>query len=551
MLAIEVSAMPAGIWYQTYQTQLSLGLKTRTIPGDLFRPLESEPAEVLTYELGKLTQGTKARGTLRDKGVKHLNVSGTLSAQLESLQFGVVGDFPYAKTTSGVDKTFTGVFWWGDPYEYVETWFPEGHLRSGYWLEQPDGQRVTRKVLFESPVSNKMLVTVEVVKGAEYRNTALYTAATVTSTIFRYRRGTTQTGTYAYYIGQQSFQRYLTAADKASAFASITTSGTNLATQWNLQAGAGTTLSLIEAGVIDAVEAQYRSLDLLSYDDPYVDMGELGVECSKQMKVVDTNLLGLMFDVTEWQSLTSLFRTLTRAAPWQLASGAYKRLFGRNRQHWKTAKAALREMHDMLDPASSVYLGTKYGVLPTVSDLGRLGPLFDFVELYMRPQRLHSRKVTSIEFPDAQYGSRTTVLTVDVNHFPDTIWRGWMEFLHVLEAYGIRPELSNAWDRVPLSFAVDWIVQFGDLWDDCQDYLDQKYSFPVSNVVASNKWAKGISITSLVPANLPVTGVVEFSYYVRECMGEIPLPQVSLTAESELGYHSVESAALLFQRIRL
>jgi hypothetical protein len=161
-----------------------------------------------------------------------------------------------------------------------------------------------------------------------------------------------------------------------------------------------------------------------------------------------------------------------------------------------------------------------------------------------------------MSYPDSTFGTRTAVLTVAHHTWP---WRKDLDlgtnlqgaainFIAECKNWGVYPDSTAALDRIPYSFVAGWVLTLGEFFEEVDNYLDLKDYFPVTEVISSLKYTKGMDITLLVPA-CPGTGVVEFSYYNRTISGELPLPAVHpLVVESALGKHSVETTALVFQR---
>lgn len=550
MITMSFVDLPSAHWHWVCVFNASFGSTPKQIPGVLLSTNDPLPAESIEYNLGRLTQDDKAYGTLRDKGVKHLNCSGTIVCSESSYQHGVnTAGYPLFKKPDGTYIPFTHVLAWGDSHDYTETWYPPSYTSGSYTYTMPGGMTLTRKFHWDG---NKWLSVLTTVKTATYRNGSLYLSGTTSSIITRWRRAPTVS--YAlYYMGQSTVARVPTGTDLANAFALIGTSGGSIDADIYPVEGSALTRELFYSYIASAVEAEYRSLDLFSQTDPFADFGQLSVECAAQLKYVDSNVLGLCFDVTEWRALRNLFKTLTSASEWIDSVETFKRII-RQRPKEQFSLKSLRKDGNLVSrffsPLSSVYLGTKYGVLPTVSDIGRLRLGVERFSLFLKLQRIHSRRITSIDFPDSIAGTHTAVLTAVVHEFPSNIVGGAMRCIAGLKNWGLYPELTNLWDRLAYSFVADWFVQFGDLFEECDTYLNVKDYFPIKYCIISEKWDKSKSINSMVPANVPATGEVHFSYYVREIKSELPLPPVSLTTETRLGLHSVEATALVLQRLR-
>jgi len=563
MITIEYLDMPLAYWWP------NVGMITDSfiyggigenliVPGFLIQREDQDPADVSEFNLGRLTQDHVKWGKLRDKGVKHLNCSGDLHVATTSVQVGTENGHPYAVGSSnGTHYGYVDWLRFGEDRSYEQTWYPANVTYSGYVYSKPGGTKLTTAIVWNAE-KTKMINLLTWHHQPVYRNGTLYRSETITSRIVKYR--VSGTPRVLYYMNQQTgITGYPTATQQAAAFASIGTSGGSVFNYQNMQQGSSITQELAYSYITAAVEAEYRSLDLFSQeDDPFTDFGELALECSSQLDYVDQNILGMMFDVTEWRSFLGLWKTLTHIAPWKRAADAVKRLSLRKKRPLRSTHEAVRTMHDMLDPASSVYLGTLYGVLPSVSDIRRLQDgIVKFMTVPLS-QRLHSRKVSPIEYPDALTGEREAVFTVETSRLPTSSdfshlrpLEDWQAAIAGMKRWGLYPEVGNLYDRIPYSFCLDWIIPVGDTLDAVNNYMDQEWYFPIQYCISSLKYTKGKSINSMVPASMLATGTVEFSYYVRTISRELPLPTVPLPkVESRLGLHSAESAALLFQRFR-
>jgi hypothetical protein len=225
---------------------------------------------------------------------------------------------------------------------------------------------------------------------------------------------------------------------------------------------------------------------------------------------------------------------------WAQAASAFASVFS-GRGGWSSLKK-------ITPAATSPYLSGKYAVLPTISDYRRLLKGCEVYSSFANKQRLHSRKVTSFDYPGAESAEHTAVLTVQCSTFPEYPTGVAMKIIAAAKNWGIYPETIVLWDRLIFSFVIDWFIQFGDMLSQVDDYFYVKDYFPVEYGIFSEKWKISMSGTSMVPAGMQVTGAVDFSYYVRWIEGELPTPPVTLTADCTLDQHLVEATALVIQR---
>lgn len=541
MITIDVSALPGGNWKAHGGNEVARLNTRKMVYGPLISP-NAQPANTsYQLEVGSISTGKKTWGQLRDRSCKHMTASGTLTVPLGSLQQGTQDGYPYAFAAGSSTKVlYSTTLCWGQAFEWLET-VPVAQAMYPPDLGVytcPDGMRTSYTAHWEG---DKLLLAWTTINGTIYRNGLVNQASSIVTRIFRYVRGSGANVGKIHYVGMSGIlYRVPTGADLSTNFAAITVPWNNFTTQTQYQSGASTTPELVLSYVSSAVQAQFEKLDLFS-EAAFTDFGQLAIECAKQLRYVDRNVLGLIFDVTEWRNIHSLWKNLTTSAPWQAASAECNRVFRQHKGNWRSYRRITR-------PVASVYLGTKYGVLPTSDDVRRLFQGIRKFSSFRKKQRLHSRRVTSVVYPDACYGLHTAVLTVQCGQFSDDVSGKAMKVIAGMKAFGMYPETVNLWDRLAYSFVLDWFVQFGDLFEDVDWYLNVKDYFPVDYCVLSEKWSKGVTATSMVPANMPATGIVEFSYYTRWISGSVPLPTVSLNAKSSADKHLTEAAALILVR---
>jgi len=296
--------------------------------------------------------------------------------------------------------------------------------------------------------------------------------------------------------------------------------------------------------VLDRIEDRMPTYHVVVTDHRYV-LGELALECAKQLDFVQTNVLFLLYDVADWKSFHGMWKYVTHQTTWLQAIEASKQFV--------RGDMTRREFHDLFDPASSTYLFAKYVVLPDVSDVKRLAQGIGRSALFLDDQRLHSRKVDQIDIPGTLTSTLTTVMTVETKKYPSNVVGKVQELIALAKRFGMYPEMVNLWDAVRYSFVVDWFVQFGDLFRDVDDAMDVENYFPVHHVIMSEKWEQTMAGAVVLGEDydrFAIDGVLAYKLYTRWITEEIPLPPVSLSWESALGNHLVESGALILQRIR-
>lgn len=480
--------------------------------------------------------GDKVYGQMRDKEVNHLNASGTVYLPSSTVLTGaspIMGLPTVYMIPNSQTRIASTPRYWGQALEIVRTLPTYDYTYSGktYRVRAATGRWFTR---FDG---DKMIIVAE----CEYpevwnvTNNTLSIAASVAGrvTMWSRRNGLIYAhGTYSisgsYYSGSQQLA-YL---------ASIpSTGGTLYPTVALTETSYGDTSELVDE-LSESIRRQL-SRSSLHLDEHPADFSELALECSAQMKVVDQNVLLLVLDVDDWRHFSTLWKNFANSRGWKRALRSYKQL---------KRGGNMKDLINMFKPGSSAYLFGKYAVLPSVSDVKRLIAGVQRSSLYLKRQRIHSRRVTSLDEPTALSAQHTAVITVQCSQYPSDFLGITQRAIAGMKKWGLYPGVQNLWDMLPYSFVIDWIVQYGDLFKDVDEYLDQKYYFPVSYCVMSEKWEVSKSISSIAPGS-PASGEVAFSYYTRWISREIPLPSVSLSVESTAGNHLLESSALVLQRL--
>lgn len=193
---------------------------------------------------------------------------------------------------------------------------------------------------------------------------------------------------------------------------------------------------------------------------------------------------------------------------------------------------------------SERYLSLHYGVLPTVSDIE------DVWEACSRSaKRTKDGKFRLAYAGDTQWIPSDLVdlkveqhlkLAVDANDSTLT------SIGARLDNIGLCPKLSNLWDLVPFSFAVDWLVDVGDFLER-SEVKERLEKFKVSYTVCSVKYTKSLEIGDLSDC---LTGVVQSSRYHRWVVPGCPVPPTNLLFTLPDSNHWLEAGALIVQRIK-
>jgi len=494
--------------------------------------------ETYEYQLGSLVQDRQAVGKLREKGVKHLNVVADLKLSNGTFSIGrsELGSTVY-ETTAGVRFNVASFCNWGTASAAVSQPAPRFVVRVGdrFVVREPGYQ--THRVLF---AGDKFLVLAEQMLGevhwadtggvilAQRRLDHMVRYARDSNGVV-YRCGTSDSGLGGFSPSEVSL---FLAGASPSGIQIPQVSCTYVVGNIDVDSALAIAVGNIQRGL--------RNWHM-TFDTVKPDWGAMSENCAAQLKFVDENLMFLAYDVANWQQFHSMWKQLTNQKMWMRALHAYQNL--------GSPVDALRDLRKIFAPGTSTYLSGKYGVLPDVSDIGRLFKGNWRLTNFLTEQRLHTREITPMEVRDASKALHTAVMTVQCAAYPTSITGRIQELIGLGKRFGAYPETVNLLDAVKYSFAVDWFVQFGDFFKDIDTWTNVKDYFPVDYVLMSQKWEAHYTMTTLAQGDSPVTGEVAFSYYTRWIEREVPLPSVSLHAESRLGSHLVESTALVLQRL--
>lgn len=505
-----------------------------------------------TVDFGWMVQGKEAYGALRDKNVSHLSAYGDVTVVCNSPVTSVVGSNLTAQRVGGQVLTFEALIPWGTDYSCSHQWEsgPWFHPGLQVWYRREHPNELAMLYYFFGDV----LFVVKHKKSYDgYRGTETtpFTLGLETNEVSIFRRSGTNILSRGTLVNSAnngtvligSSYKLPTRENLGSIASSYTTGGTNV-TLVDVQIANDDTPAAVVAGMKSALELGLSERDVWGFFQrpSEVDFGLLSLQCADQLKLVDKNILFLIFDAEDMTNWRALWKQMFASSTWHRARRAWDQIF-----RYSSSRPGKETVREVFKPLTSMYLFTKYGVLTAVSDIRRLVQgVVDFVHqpLY---QRLHSRQIVSLQEPVGSNHTYTAVLTVECGKYPDWVLGQIQRMIAEIKRWGVYPRISDIWDIIPYSFVVDWFIQFGDLFDSVADYLDVKDYFPVKEVISSEKWEYQVDASVLVP-EYGASGQVHFKYYTRWISQELPLPPVTLEAGSLQDSHLVEATALILQR---
>lgn len=494
---------------------------------------------VFQFEKGSLNSSHDPKGHLRDKGVSHLQISGDI--QLTRASYSSYDSTKYS----------SGIISWGSGLDYTQS-LGYSAVKSGGYTYTKNNTTRRQRFMFDE---DYLIVRNDTYNGDVFRlltpPTKLYAKGSSTCTIAFYKR-VKIAQIYLLYKGPATtVDLSLSTADQTiNAFMSTLRIAQYGTTPLSAVAQAvGTSRPGDAEALASGIASQISSFNGFSAIDSFnrADFGQLAVECAKQLNYIDSNVLGMVFDINDWMHPLELWENVTNVSGWIKAKKALNQFTSKRIRRGHVDPNV--DLRHVFKPFSSLFLYKKYAVDTAISDLGRIRDgLYQF--LTQTPyQRLHSRKVVQAAVPNALQSVYTAVFTVETDRYPNGIAGYIQQTIANMKHFGIYPEMANLYDMLPYSFVVDWFVGYGSLIKQCDTYLNMANYFPVRYCVMSEKFDTQFAAEVIVP-DTPVTGVVHYVYYRRWNSSEVPLPNVTLEVESDgLQTHSVEAGALVLQRV--
>lgn len=494
-----------------------------------------EPAISGFVDLSEFRQDDKAYGRLRDKGVTHAKASGTVTVPCNEIDYGSSGASWYIP--------------WGTDGQRLESFGDTWYSNSTY------------NILVVNPVisywyffdeTNALVLSMVHRDGTKYyrkSDGSLYLTTGVQETWYLQRftlvgtaiRRSTQTvsGSYATQsitIGGVSYP--ITQAGLAS----LNTGSTTVVTQADVSSSdpvRDPQALFDECRLTLERDRRYEEINFMRPEG--FDFGLLSVELLDQLKVIDENVLFLIFDIADAKHLIRSERTKGFLE-------SFQEFWGRVAYILSNSGGNSSRKLDKIRRAASMYLWKEYAFDTIFPDIQRIRDgLVEFVSSG-HVQRLHSRRVALVDDGFGEANTYTAVLTAEVGEYPSWVLGRVQAFIGSCKKFGVYPRLTDLWDILPYSFVVDWLVDFQGFFDDVATYQEVRDYFPVDHVIYSEKWVRSIAADRLVPYQ--ASGSVEYSFYHRWITEELPLPPVSLGWGPGLTTKWVQTSALVVQRSR-
>lgn len=242
--------------------------------------------------------------------------------------------------------------------------------------------------------------------------------------------------------------------------------------------------------------------------DPYI-LGDLSQRCINQQEYVDVNTLGF---VNELRNISLLIPKIG---------------------NWKSPKTW-----------GSLYLWWKYGVTLTLSDTKNL---LEAISVTRAVQEF-PKPVTSVFASNSRTETIKGATYIEESHYKLS-YSKWpspiMEFIRKGRNWNLWPKLETAWDMVPFSFVVDWVIDIQSLLSRLDTYTDVQYFD-----VAACCWSRKVIVT-LPAASVyqwdAMEGNITFTYYHRSIGPRPHLPKLRLDETGQFKNYA-ELASLIVTR---
>lgn len=249
-----------------------------------------------------------------------------------------------------------------------------------------------------------------------------------------------------------------------------------------------------------------QSLEQLA--PPRVDWGEMSYRCASQVQTWGANGIALSKDLLgirgELKSMLKLIGDIENPKKW-----------------------------------ASAYLSYKYGLRLTVADMASL----------LKTHLAHYNHVGPAKVSSSSSGlekggwSWTAHYGIYYRQYDDLL----SQLYYQADSFDLMLTRKNAWDFVPFSFVLDWIIDVGGYFDRL-DACDRLSHYELLGAIGSIK--KTVSFTASKLGFQSCSGSIDFTVYDRFVSPEVEPPRIKVDTPINQGFdHYVEAAALVVQRI--
>lgn len=212
-------------------------------------------------------------------------------------------------------------------------------------------------------------------------------------------------------------------------------------------------------------------------------------------------------------------------------------------------KAVSLDWGGTLKEMSDLYLTYSFGASSTARDYVELARAISVeTERYARAERYRDRRVhTRSRLHGIPWlGSPSKALLVTTAYL-DNFDQGVMGLMNSLDSWGLYPDLSAVWEKVPFSFVVDWFANVQKNLNRIDANIWREY-YNVRACICSTKLETLYDWQAVHPGSR-LAGQASISLYHRWIQYSLPQPMVDLDVGLPSGIHQwVTGAALVVQR---
>lgn len=299
------------------------------------------------------------------------------------------------------------------------------------------------------------------------------------------------------------------------------------------------------------------------------EFGEMTKDIIRQQKYVDADLIASGFEFLELRKLIGSsakilgeLKELLLIPLVRHPSYMYEDLFSKftsMRDKTRVRKVFKKEIDQVTREVKTLASGSlfaKFGVAPTVRDVADcMTGLVKFFSNHAENRRYHTRRTSDrIGLLDAVITTEK-VLTAEVKQWPRTyhdgdFWDVTSGEIQAMMKWGLYPKPSTLWDITPFTWLSDTLLDIGSALDDVNAHYEAQY-FPVSHCVLSSKQVWSPSPSRLFRNNAAITGSINFIDYSRWIEDDLPLPKVWIEEAEGPAKYWAEAGAIVVQRLKL
>lgn len=214
----------------------------------------------------------------------------------------------------------------------------------------------------------------------------------------------------------------------------------------------------------------------------------------------------------------------------------------------KTLVPKLKNLKKVKTHASN-YLGMKYGILPTISDLESIFNAFKANRYYDQHGLTRVSAYDKVDSSISLLGQQVPIYHTRRIHLAiNEMDTGLDSLVEKARNIGVFPSLGNIWDLVPFSFVIDWFVDVGSVLERI-DTHHRLFNLDIPYVIKSDKIETSVLI---VDPKVGAGANLSISRYNRQVTTEVPQPRIfgDVVKPPTVQNHWIEGSALILSRTK-